>query len=110
MVLWATVTALELDGTNFGTGNNADGTGPVTLNNFIPTNAVPTEVIPVFVTDLPTSIETTMREQIELYRNFGLGYERFINGMSFNFNCGIKRIDNFDVFFLIHFIIYEWRY
>jgi len=74
MILWATVTALELDGTNFGTGNNTDGTGPVTLNNFIPTNAVPTEVIPNFVTDLPTSIETTMRENIELYRNFGLGY------------------------------------
>ena len=73
-VLWATVTALELDGTNFGTGNNADGTGPVTLNNFIPTNAIPTEVIPNFVTDLPTAIETTMRENIELYRNFGLGY------------------------------------
>ena len=75
MVLWATVTALELDGTNFGVGNNADGTGPVTLNNFIPTNAVPTEVIPNFVTDLPTAIETTMRENIELYRNFGLGYD-----------------------------------
>lgn len=74
MVLWATVTALELDGTNFGTGNNADGTGPVTLNNFIPTNAIPTEVIPNFVTNLPTSIETTMRENIELYRNFGIGY------------------------------------
>ena len=75
MVLWATVTALELDGTNFGTGNNADGTGPVTINNFIPTLAVPTQVIVNFITDLPTSIETTMREQIELYRNFGLGYD-----------------------------------
>ena len=74
MVLWATVTALELDGTNFGVGNNADGTGPVTLNNFIPTNAVPTQVIVNFITDLPTAIETTMRENIELYRNFGLGY------------------------------------
>ena len=75
MVLWATVTALELDGTNFGTGNNADGTGPVTINNFIPTLAVPTQVIVNFVTDLPTSIETTMRDNIELYRNFGLGYD-----------------------------------
>ena len=73
-VLWATVTALELDGTNQGVGNNPDGTGPVTLNNFIPTNAVPTEVIPNFITDLPTAIETTIRENIELYRNFGLGY------------------------------------
>ena len=73
--LWATVTALELDGTNQGTGNNVDGTGPVTLNNFIPTNAVPTQVIVNFVTDLPTAIETTMRDNIELYRNFGLGYD-----------------------------------
>ena len=72
--IWATVTALELDGTNQGTGNNADGTGPVTLNNFIPTNAVPTQVIVNFITDLPTAIETTMRQNIELYRNFGLGY------------------------------------
>lgn len=74
MVLWATVTQLELNGTNFGVGNNADGTGPVTLNNFIPTNAVPVQVISNFVTDLPTTIEQTMREQIELYRAFGLGY------------------------------------
>jgi len=74
MVLWATVTQLELDGTNFGVGNNTDGTGPVTLNNFIPTNAVPVQVITNFVTDLPTTLEQTMREQIELYRAFGLGY------------------------------------
>ena len=74
MVLWATVIQLELDGTNSGIGNNTDGTGPVTLNNFIPTNAVPVQVIPNFVTDLPPSIEQTMREQMELYREFGLGY------------------------------------
>lgn len=74
MILWATVTKLELNGTNFGVGNNTDGTGPVTLNNFIPTNAVPVQVITNFVTDLPTTIEKTMREQMELYRNFGLGY------------------------------------
>ena len=75
MVLWATVTQLELDGTNFGLGNNADGTGPVTLNNFIPTGAIPTQVVVNFITDLPTAIEQTMREQIELYRDFGLGYD-----------------------------------
>lgn len=74
MVLWATVTQLELNGTNFGVGNNTDGTGPVTLNNFIPTNAVPVQVIINFVTDLPTALEQTMREQIELHRAFGLGY------------------------------------
>jgi len=74
VVLWATISNLVLDGTNFGNGNFANGIGPVTLNNFIPTDAIPVQVIPTFVTDLPTSVEQTMTDQIELYRNFGLGY------------------------------------
>jgi hypothetical protein len=74
VVLWATISNLVLDGTNFGNGNFADGIGPVTLNNFIPTDAIPSQVIPTFITDLPSSVEQSMTEQIELYRNFGLGF------------------------------------
>ena len=74
-VLWATVLDLNLDGTNFGTGNLSDGSGPVTINNFIPTGAVPTQVIPIFVTDLPSTFEQSITEQIELYRDFGLGFD-----------------------------------
>ena len=73
-VIWATVSSLYLDGTNFGLGNFTDGSGPVTLNNFIPTGAVPTQVIPIFVSDLPASFEQSITEQVELYRDFGLGY------------------------------------
>ena len=75
LVIWATVTSLTGDGTNFGDGNLADGSGPVALNNFLPTGADITEVIPVFVTDIPASIEALMIEQVELYRNFGIGYD-----------------------------------
>jgi hypothetical protein len=75
LVVWATVTSLTGDGTNFGDGNLADGSGPVTLNDFLPTGADVTEVIPVFVTDIPVLIETQMIEQIELYRNFGIGFD-----------------------------------
>ena len=75
LVVWATVTSLTGDGTNFGEGNLADGSGPVTLNDFLPTGADVTEVIPVFVTDIPTSVETLMIEQVELYRNFGIGFD-----------------------------------
>ena len=75
LVVWATVTSLTGDGTNFGDGNLADGSGPVTLNDFLPTGADVTEVIPVFVTDIPALIETQMIEQIELYRNFGIGFD-----------------------------------
>lgn len=74
LILWATVSALVLDGTNFGVGNLANGIGPVTLNNFIPTDAIPVEVIPKFVTDIPISVQQSMTDQIKFYKNFGIGY------------------------------------
>jgi hypothetical protein len=49
--------------------------GPVVLNNYVPTGAIASEVIPLFVTDLPVSFETSMAEQIRLNRNFGIGYD-----------------------------------
>jgi len=73
--LWASVASLTLDGTNFGQGNLADGTGPITLNDFVPTGAIPTEVIPKFVTDLSVATEQNIKTNVELYRNFGLGYD-----------------------------------
>jgi hypothetical protein len=73
--IWATVSAVVLDGTNNGLGNFTDGTGPVTINNFVPTGALVSQVIPKFVTDLPSALEQSMIQQIELYRNFGLGYD-----------------------------------
>jgi hypothetical protein len=72
--IWATVTDVVLDGTNQGKGNLTDGTGPVALNNYIPTGAVPTQVIPLFLTELPSSLVQQVIELIRLYRNFGLGY------------------------------------
>jgi hypothetical protein len=75
LVLWASPIAVVLDGTNNGLGNLPDGSGPVTLNNYIPTGALATQVIPIFVTDLATSFEQSMAEQIRLNRNFGIGYD-----------------------------------
>jgi hypothetical protein len=75
LVIWASPTTVYLDGTNSGLGNFSDGTGPVVLNNYIPTGAIATEVIPVFVTDLPVEFETQMANQILLNRNFGIGYD-----------------------------------
>ncbi len=40
----------------------------------MPTNAVVDSIIPVFITDLPLSLEQQMGDQIELFRNFGIGY------------------------------------
>jgi hypothetical protein len=75
LVIWASPTKIYLDGTNEGQGNFASGIGPVSLNNFVPTGAIATEVIPIFKTDLPLSVETQMSDQILLNRNFGIGYD-----------------------------------
>ena len=75
IILWASPTAIYIDGTNQGRGNFDNGTGPITLNNFIPTGAIPSEVIPVFTTVFPTELRQSIADQIVLFRNFGLGYD-----------------------------------
>lgn len=75
LVIWATVTAVVDDGTAQGLGNLPNGLGPVTLNNFVPSGALASQVIPKFVDDLPSSLQQSIIQQIELYRDFGLGYD-----------------------------------
>jgi hypothetical protein len=79
MSLWASPVSIYLDGTNQGQGNftsgRLSGQGPVVLNNFIPTGAIPVQVIPLLITDIPSSLESSIADQVVLYRNFGLGYD-----------------------------------
>ena len=73
--IWASPMSIQGDGYNNGIGNLSSGSGPITLNNFVPTGAIVDTIIPLFVTDLPLSLEQAIAEQIVLYRNFGLGYD-----------------------------------
>jgi hypothetical protein len=73
--IWASPLTVVGDGSNDGVGNLTNGQGPVALNNFVPTGAVVDSIIPVFLTDLSTTIREEMTQQILLYRNFGLGYD-----------------------------------
>ena len=75
LVIWATIQSVVLDGSNNGLGNLPDGSGPVIINNFVPTGALATQVIPTFITDIPSDVEQQIIQQIELFRNFGLGYD-----------------------------------
>jgi len=77
--IWATIVSVDTDGTNQGVGNYEDGTGPVTLNQFVPTEAIPAEIIPVFSTDLPVALEQEMLAQVELLRNFGIRFDHLTN-------------------------------
>ena len=72
---WASPVSIYLDGTNQGLGNFVNGTGPVALNVFVPTGAIPEVVIPILVTRFSTTLQQDIINQILLYRNFGLGYD-----------------------------------
>jgi hypothetical protein len=74
LVIWASPTAVILEGTNQGLGNLDNGQGPVVLNNNVPTGAIAEEVIPIFVTEFPNSLQQSILDQIVLDQNFGLGY------------------------------------
>ena len=73
--IWASPISIQGSGYNNGLGNLPSGAGPVALNNFVPTGAIVNTIIPLFVTDIPVSIEQSIAEQILLNRNFGLGYD-----------------------------------
>jgi hypothetical protein len=75
LVVWASPTAVFVDGTNQGQGNFENGQGPVVLNNFIPTGAIVSQVIPLFVTEFTTTLQQAIIDQIFLNQNFGLGYD-----------------------------------
>lgn len=70
--IWTTVLNVVGDGTNAGQGNFANGTGPVTLNGFIPTGAILSQVIPVFDNSLSIEIIQESILQIELNNDFYL--------------------------------------
>jgi len=73
--VWATIVGLVLDGTNSGQGNLDDGSGPVTVNEFIPTGAIPVEVIPRYQTDLTPAVVENVVTKVMGSTDFGLGYD-----------------------------------
>ena len=70
--IWTTVLNVIGDGTNNGEGNFSNGTGPVTLNGFVPTEAILTQIIPVFDNSLGIAIIQEAILQIELNQDFYL--------------------------------------
>ena len=73
--IWAMVKNVVGDGYGGGSGNLADGSGPVTLTEKIGDGAEVAEIIPQFDTDLSSSIETTMLNKIFNHEEFGLRFD-----------------------------------
>ena len=75
LIIWASPTAIIGDGTNNGLGNLTSGVGPVVFNTYVPTGAIASSVIPLFVTTFTNTVQQSIYNQIFINANFGLGYD-----------------------------------
>jgi hypothetical protein len=73
--LWTKIVKVVGDGTNSGRGALTSGLGAVTFSDIIPTGAIARRVVPKFVNDLPTALETEIVNQAVQSLNFGLRYD-----------------------------------
>jgi len=74
--IWSALTSVIDDGANQGVGALTDGSGPVTLNEIVPTGAIPTEIIVPFTTNLPASIESAIITRVKIFKEFGLRFDQ----------------------------------
>jgi len=75
LYIFSTVVTLIDDGTNSGQGNFADGTGPVSLNEKIPSGATIAEFIPVWKNSFTADVVTSIVANVRNKKTFGLGFD-----------------------------------
>jgi hypothetical protein len=73
--IWTKVISVVGDGTNAGRGELASGLGPITFSNVVPANAIASRIIPKFVSNIPTALETEIVNLVFSDINFGLRYD-----------------------------------
>lgn len=69
---WTSVLNVLGDGYNNGEGNFSNGTGPITLNGYVPSDAILTTVIPTFDNTLSNNIIQECIVRMELQQSFSL--------------------------------------
>jgi hypothetical protein len=75
LYIYATVVTVIYDGTNSGQGNFSDGTGPVSLNDKVPSGAVISEYIPAWSSSFTVTTTENIISNILANKNFGLSYD-----------------------------------
>lgn len=73
--IYAKIVNVVGDGANTGRGLLSTGRGPVILNEQIPSDAIVEKIIPLFSTNIDSTVETSMISQILTFKTFGIGYD-----------------------------------
>lgn len=73
--IWTTVLNVIGDGYNNGAGGFSNGTGPVTLNGYVPQGAIVSTIIPSFDNSLPNIVIQECIVRMELNQSFSLLFD-----------------------------------
>lgn len=75
LYIYAAAQQIVGDGTNGGVGNLANGTGPLIINQLVPTGAIATQVYALFNSAFTPALVETIAGYITAYEDFGLRYD-----------------------------------
>jgi len=74
--IWSKVVQVIGNGSNSGKGPLNDGTGPIILNNVVPSGYAPVEIIPAFNTVYSYTFEMQLVNLCLIQKNFGLSFDK----------------------------------
>jgi hypothetical protein len=95
--IWTKVQSVVGDGTNADRGALANGLGPITFNENVPTGAIASNIVPKFVNDLNTALETEITNLMFANLNFGLRYNTADSSWKIIQNQNLDLINNFSL-------------
>ena len=95
--IWTKVVSVVGDGTNADRGALATGLGPITFNENVPTGSIAKNIVPKFVNDLNTALETEITNLMFANLNFGLRYSTADTSWKIIQNQNLDLINNFSL-------------
>ena len=95
--IWSKVVSVSGDGTNNGRGELADGSGPIVLNNIVPSTAIVSQIIPRWRTSIDSNVIASMIELIFANKPFGLRYDVISKTWKIIFEGNLNIADRFSL-------------
>ena len=95
--IWVKVANVVGDGSNGGLGALDNGTGPIVITEKVPALAIPSQIVPNIVTDLPSDIETELVDLVFNNKNFGIRYDQATLTWKIIANANVNTIDPFSL-------------
>jgi hypothetical protein len=96
---WTTVLNVIGDGYNNGVGQFANGNGPVTLNQFVPSGAILATVIPSFDNVIPSVVTQEIVTRMELNQSFSLIFDNSLTIQQQRWSVDIYNTNNWFINF-----------